>query len=216
MAARRRGRNKSGDKRRGNVSEAYIAQSDLIVQCARKCVETKGVRKTTLTDIAREAGLTRELLYYYFANKQEIIDCLIDSYVQDGVDTARLWCDSWCANVKDGDAVLSREAVADIVASLRRFVFTADGSRRSMFAVLNEIDQRKRVFSRICNEILREVQDSVVEVMWTNTFPHFAVCDSEIMLKFMMLGLIGLLEDTDVRDDFKIVDALLVGARTLS
>ncbi len=138
----------------------------------------------------------------------------MDSYVQDGVETARLWCDTWGADIQDENSVFSRDAVADVVASIRRYVFSADGSRRSMFDVLNEMDQRKKVFSRICGEVVRDTEGSPVAKAWENTFPHFSVCDSEMMLKFMFLGLIGLLEDSDVRDDYKIVDALLAGART--
>lgn len=212
MVARRRGRNRSQSGPYGSVSDAYRKQSDLIVQCARKCFETKGVKKTTLTDIAREADLTRELLYYYFSNKQEIAECLIDSYVQDAVETTRLWCDTWADEARDGKGVLSREAIADLVASIRRFVFSCDGSRRSMFAVLNEMNQRQIVFSRMCTESLRAVADNPTLRACANTFPQFAACDRELLFKFVVLGVIGLMEGADARDDWQIVDVLMMSA----
>ena len=77
------------------VRSGHARQRALIVQCADKCYQKAGVRKTSLTDIAREAGMTRELIYYYFSGKSEITECMVDQCVQDAVDTALIWCETW-------------------------------------------------------------------------------------------------------------------------
>ena len=47
-------------------SRRMCGQAGEIVLAARKLFETKGVAATTVKDIAEEAGVTRELVYYYF------------------------------------------------------------------------------------------------------------------------------------------------------
>jgi len=43
-----------------------------IKQAAYKCVARYGFEKTTLDDIAREVGLNKASLYYYYKNKEDI------------------------------------------------------------------------------------------------------------------------------------------------
>ncbi len=45
---------------------------DKIQQAAYKCVARFGFEKTTLDDIAKEVGLNKASLYYYYKNKEEI------------------------------------------------------------------------------------------------------------------------------------------------
>ena len=52
-----------------------------IMLAARTLFERRGVGKTTVKDIAAEANVTRELVYYYFETKQAVIDAVIDEYV---------------------------------------------------------------------------------------------------------------------------------------
>ena len=53
-----------------------------IMLAARTLFERRGVGKTTVKDIAAEANVTRELVYYYFENKQAVIDAVIDRLVE--------------------------------------------------------------------------------------------------------------------------------------
>src|ERR1019366_10010071 len=41
------------------------------------CAARQGVRKTTLDDVAREAGCSRATLYRYFASKQAVLDAAL-------------------------------------------------------------------------------------------------------------------------------------------
>jgi AcrR family transcriptional regulator len=43
-----------------------------ILEAAQQCVARFGFEKTTLEDIAKEIGLNKATLYYYYANKEEI------------------------------------------------------------------------------------------------------------------------------------------------
>jgi len=52
-----------------------------ILQAAGKVFQRWGFSKTTMEDIAREAGKGKSTLYYYFRSKDEIIDAMVNSEV---------------------------------------------------------------------------------------------------------------------------------------
>jgi AcrR family transcriptional regulator len=57
--------------------EPALRPSDLEARAAEAllaCVARQGLRKTTLDDVAREAGTSRATLYRYFASKQAVVD----------------------------------------------------------------------------------------------------------------------------------------------
>lgn len=51
-------------------------RDDLLAAAARRFIET-GLRKTTMEDIAREAGAGKATLYRHFSNKSDLIDALL-------------------------------------------------------------------------------------------------------------------------------------------
>jgi AcrR family transcriptional regulator len=51
--------------------------ADRILDAALTCVARVGVGKTTLDDVAREAGCARATLYRYFPNKQQLLAALV-------------------------------------------------------------------------------------------------------------------------------------------
>jgi AcrR family transcriptional regulator len=52
-------------------------RDELLAAAARRFVET-GIRRTTMEDIAREAGAGKATLYRHFANKDAVIDALLE------------------------------------------------------------------------------------------------------------------------------------------
>jgi AcrR family transcriptional regulator len=51
--------------------------ADRILDAALVCVARVGVGKTTLDDVAREAGCARATLYRYYPNKQQLLAALV-------------------------------------------------------------------------------------------------------------------------------------------
>jgi AcrR family transcriptional regulator len=47
------------------------------VEALLACVARQGLRKTTLDDVARQAGTSRATLYRYFASKQAVVDAAV-------------------------------------------------------------------------------------------------------------------------------------------
>jgi AcrR family transcriptional regulator len=54
-----------------------------IVSCARVLFEKFGLKKTTMEDIAKEAGKGKSSLYYYFESKYEIFEAVVDQEMQE-------------------------------------------------------------------------------------------------------------------------------------
>ncbi|MCD6498808.1 MAG: TetR/AcrR family transcriptional regulator [Deltaproteobacteria bacterium] len=66
-----------------------------ILEVARKVIARYGLAKTTMDDIARQAGVGKTSLYYYFGNKEEIFQAvvmeeseLLGKKIQQAVDAA--------------------------------------------------------------------------------------------------------------------------------
>ncbi|MCM0759784.1 TetR/AcrR family transcriptional regulator [Sporomusa sphaeroides DSM 2875] len=54
---------------------------DEILDVVEPLFAAKGYRKTTISDIAKELGGARGLLYYYFKSKEEILEALINRQI---------------------------------------------------------------------------------------------------------------------------------------
>lgn len=68
----------SGGVERGVlVTRAPHAARARLIEAALACVARVGVSKTTLDDVAREAGVSRATLYRVFGNKREMFDAVV-------------------------------------------------------------------------------------------------------------------------------------------
>ena len=110
-------------------SRRLTGQAGQIAQAARALYEIKGVAKTTVKDIAAEAGVTRELVYYYFHGKKEITRAVLDDYIEDLVESAMVWNE----NREFGK---TRQSLRACVQAFRRSLYDAAGNERPMVRVI--------------------------------------------------------------------------------
>lgn len=57
-----------------------------IIEAAKRCVSRWGIQKSSMNDIAREAGVSRNTLYCHFSNRDEVVSAAM---LQAGRDFAR-------------------------------------------------------------------------------------------------------------------------------
>ena len=57
-----------------------------ILAAAERCIDLHGIRKTTMDDIASEAGLSRPSVYRYFADRDDLLIELISRHARALVD----------------------------------------------------------------------------------------------------------------------------------
>jgi AcrR family transcriptional regulator len=62
---------------------------ELILAAARKVFQKWGLNKTTMEDIAHEAGKGKSTLYYYFKSKEDIFEIVVLGEMEAIVDKAR-------------------------------------------------------------------------------------------------------------------------------
>lgn len=171
--------------RKLSESRRLTGQAGDIMQAARKLYETRGVAATTVKDIAAEAGITRELVYYYFANKKAITEAVLDDYIEDLVESAIVWNESR----EFGDTAGS---LRKCIATMRRSLYGADGSPRPMVRVLEELGVRDQFGIRA----VRETVDCIDAHIVTEYAEYHKVEIEYVYETFCMLvfGLVGLMK----------------------
>jgi AcrR family transcriptional regulator len=65
-----------------------------ILDAAYACFARNGLRRTTIDDIAREAGVSRPTVYRYVANKDEALQLLVDRALRGAMAEARAVAES--------------------------------------------------------------------------------------------------------------------------
>jgi AcrR family transcriptional regulator len=51
-----------------------------VMRAAERCIQRHGIRKTTMDDIAREAGISRPSIYRFFADREELLVALTEEH----------------------------------------------------------------------------------------------------------------------------------------
>lgn len=156
-----------------------------IVTAARGLFETRGVHVTTIKAIAAEAGITRELVYYYFADKRAVVDAVLDDYVEDIVESVMVWNEQ-------REFGQTPDSLRACVRTFRRTLYDANGNARPMIAVLDELGERDAFDVRAVRETALCLTDHVVD-------EYEAYHDVEIDFVFEMFcvvlfGLVGLVK----------------------
>ena len=169
-----------------------------IMLAARTLFERRGVGKTTVKDIAAEANVTLELVYYYFENKQAVIDAVIDDYVEDLVESVLVWNESRVF----GDTAGS---LRSCIAAFRRALYDANGLR-PMIRVLEELGVRDAFDVRA----VRETVDCLLV-----EYAEYHQVEIEFVYEMfcvVIFGLVGLVKiDPDISDEalMKVVEQTL-------
>lgn len=164
-----------------------------IMLAARELYETEGVAATSMAAIARKAGITRTLLYYYFPNKQAVTDAVLDDYIEDLVESVSTWNELRAFGNTPAE-------LKNCVSAFRRALYTASGQPRPMFAVLEELGLRDWFATQAVRESVACIQNYIVS-------EYLAYRTIEIQLipetfGLLLFGLAGLMKaKPDITDE---------------
>lgn len=73
-----------------------------IVEISKNLIDEKGVNNVSIRDIVKNVGMAQGLFYYYFKSKEEILEIIINEYVEafcieleNSVDGIQMKYDNW-------------------------------------------------------------------------------------------------------------------------
>jgi AcrR family transcriptional regulator len=169
----------------GGAESRYESRQGLIAKAARVCFERKGVGKTSIADITREAQITRELFYYYFPNKRAAVDAVLESFVNDAHDLvwqvpgaqeaageSEVQSNETAVDApadQEASTALAQENLAFIVSALREWLATDADATLPMTEILREIGSLSQVMNRVATDAVAALCKSVALSETANT-----------------------------------------------
>lgn len=174
-----------------------------IVAAARKLFETRGVRATSIADIAKEANVTRELVYYHFANRNGLIEAVIDDYVEDLVESVIVWNEARIFGDTPG-------SLKKCIQTFRYSLYDGEGRPRPMIGVLEELGIRDAFDVRATRETVDCLADHIAK-----EYAAYHQIEIELvreMFCVVIFGLVGLVKVNPRVDDdvlMKVVEQTL-------
>ena len=133
-----------------------------ILAAARELFATRGVRATTIQDLARHVGVTRGLIYHYVGNLDSLITKVLDSYIDEFTADVR----AWDASRTPGDI---DSAVIECIGLFRRYVPTRGRHQAHPEITLPRIDD-----SSLYLKFLDRAVAALVDVLDETTIPAYA------------------------------------------
>ncbi|MEE0706492.1 MAG: helix-turn-helix domain-containing protein [Adlercreutzia sp.] len=183
-------------------SGRLAGQPGEILVAARRLFEAHGVAATSMKAIAEEATVSRGLLYYYFPDKQALVDAVIDDYAEDMIESAMVWNELRCFGN-------TPESLRRCILSFRHALFDAHGAR-PMIAVLEELGLRDAFTTSTVKATARYLNDCVAA-----EYAAFHPVEIDLVYEMfcvVLFGLVGLVKaHPDISDDdlMKVVEQTL-------
>ena len=164
-----------------------------IVLAARLLFERDGVKKTTLTAVAKEAGITRTLLYYYSEDKDAVVQAVVEDYVEDIVESVATWNEQRVfGNTPD--------ELRKCVATFRHVLYMSSGEPRPMFSVLDELGMRDEFAARAVREAVDCICRNIV-----SEYTAYRTVEIDLVpetFALVLYGVVGLMKaKPDITDD---------------
>jgi AcrR family transcriptional regulator len=98
---------------------AQATTEERILAAAEQCLTRLGIRRTSMTDVAVQAGVSRGAVYFHFSDKAELVDAVMARVAGQFVASSE-------------DAVRSRPTLAEQVAEAAVFIRRSAGERVPM------------------------------------------------------------------------------------
>ena len=126
-----------------------------IINGAKKLMQQYGLKKTTMEDIAKAAGKSKSTLYYYFKDKEEIFDRVINLEIDEFFQTVKITVN------KQADAISMLKAyIVTKVKTLR------DKTNLYSFAIENDLQGRvNKEFTNLRNRYDNEEKKLIGSIL---------------------------------------------------
>lgn len=170
-------------------------RAEEIVHAARGLFAEQGIARTSTKEVAERAGVARGLVYYYFPDKDALVDAVLEGYVGEFVEAVR----AWDAEREPGNI---DKALVDCIAMFRTHLRAV--------APLRD-DMQRTESAGLYNRFLDRAVRAVVECIGATTVEAYAarhhIGIEHVPETFYVLvyGLVGLARNTPEVDDAVLV-----------
>ena len=162
-----------------------------LLEAAERTYAERGTSRTTVSDVARAAGVTRGLVYHYFPTPEDLLDAVLARRVEAFADSVR----AWDAGRTVGDV---EGALRDVIALFRAQTAPTDPLRA---------DLRRPENAALYQRFVDAAVAAVVDVLQVTTVEAYAarhdLAIEHVRATFVLLvhGLVGLVRtEPDVPD----------------
>lgn len=175
-----------------------------ILQAAQQLFQAHGLQKVTMDDVAKAIGKGRSSLYYYYKNKEEILDAVMDNEIRENLEeVARAVAQKSSAEQKINSFYLTRLKLLE----KRKALYSAldvgmDANEMSNFNKAKYIIH-KRVLEKE-HKMLAQILDYGVE---TGELRSIDAKDRDDLIFVLLSSLRGLKREMILDDDFSRIEA---------
>ncbi len=149
--------------------ERVQSKEDAIITVAHKMLAAQGFAKTTMSEIAREAGVAEGTLYLYFNNKDALARAVLAAFYRRLTETAKRGVEK-CATTAEKLEFLARHHLENIIRERRLLELISTTERNPETYEGSEIYKMNREYVSVFDDVMRagvyrgEVADSAA--MW--------------------------------------------------
>jgi len=162
-----------------------------LLDAAERAYAERGMSRTTVSDVARAAGVTRGLVYHYFPTTEDLVDGVLDRRVEAFVASVREWDAGRTVGDIDG-------ALRDVIALFRAQTRPDDPLRADLHRVENAA-LYQRFVDRAVTAVVDTLQLTTVEAYAARH--ELAIVHVRATFVVLLHGLIGLVRtDPDTPD----------------
>jgi len=154
-----------------------------ILDVAQKCFINMGYRKTTISVVAKEMGVAKGMLYYYFKSKEELLEVLLKRH-----------SDLFLSEIKqmiDSESIMPSEKIGRMFERVIYGVFYQDGELLSILYDEKNLYIKEKVTSYCGNSFMNMGKKVIAE---GKEKKEFFVEQEEAVLEFLILILGFLIE----------------------
>ncbi|ACV10172.1 TetR/AcrR family transcriptional regulator [Jonesia denitrificans] len=167
-----------------------------ITNAARRLFATRGIARTSFTDLAREVKVARGLIYHYFPDKDAIVDAVLADYISEFVRAV----EEWDAAREPGNI---DKALKDCITVFRTHMRSMDPMHTELQRVEN---------TGLYNRFLHRAVTAIVDCLELTTIEAYAARHkieiSHVRETFYVLiyGLVGLSRNNPAVGDDVLID----------
>jgi len=146
----------------------YNTMRNKFTEFARELFGRYGFKKTTMDDIARAAGKTKSSIYYYFKNKEEILQAVAHIEIRKGIDELlKAVSTKKSADEKLAAYIRARIYAKQSIASFYRFI-GEEYFENYRFIVKIRVELDKEEFAIIGNILKEGIKQKVFSIRDAN------------------------------------------------